>query len=68
MKEIIEILIKRDGMTYEEAKNYTIEGMEEVMEMADVDNFDAELLFEELFGLEPDYLINAIFDFEFGIR
>jgi hypothetical protein len=36
MREIIEILIKRDGMVYEEAKNYTIEGMEEVMEMADI--------------------------------
>ena len=60
MREIIEILMKRDGMTYEEAKNYALEGMEEVIEMVDIDNFDAELLFEELFGLEPDYLINAI--------
>lgn len=60
MREIIEILMKRDDMTYEEAKNYALEGMEEVIEMVDIDNFDAELLFEELFGLEPDYLINAI--------
>lgn len=53
---IIEILIKRDGMTPNEAWNY----FNQVTEEIDLECDDIEILLREEFGLEPDYLEDLI--------
>lgn len=61
MKRIIMVLMERDGMTFNEAKAYCREGMSYVHEaIAEGDYEGAEMEFEDFFGLEPDYLIDAI--------
>ena len=61
MNEIIEILMNRDGVTYEEAKAMYLDCHSEMMDAfygtscRDVD----EILQSEL-GLEPDYIFNFI--------
>jgi len=61
MKEIVSILMKRDGMTKEDAVMYYRETMTSVRECIEEGDFDtAEDIFTSEFGLEPDYLLNAI--------
>ena len=61
MKKIIEILMNRYGVTYEEAKAMYLDCQSEMMDAfygtscRDVD----EILQSEL-GLEPDYIFNFI--------
>lgn len=61
MKEIIEILMNRDGLTYLEAKQLYLECEAAIMvaishdALLEVD----EILRSEL-GLEPDYIFNFI--------
>ena len=61
MKEIIEILMKRDGVTYEEAESMYLDCKSEMMDAfygtscPEVE----EILMREL-GLEPDYIFNFI--------
>lgn len=57
-REIIRILMYRDGMTKEEAReelNEVIEGMRELI--AEGRYTEAEDYFSEELGLEPDYII-----------
>ena len=57
-REIIRILMERDGMTKEEAReelNEVIEGMRELI--AEGRFIEAEDYFSEELGLEPDYII-----------
>lgn len=56
MEEIIKILMRRDGMTREEAK----ELIEEVQEAILDDPDNGCEIFESELGLEPDYLINFL--------
>lgn len=61
MKEIIEILMRRDGITYEEAKEMCLECKEAIMEAIDNDEiFEVEDILRSELGLEPDYIFNFI--------
>lgn len=61
MNKIVRILMKRDGMTYEEADNLIDEAKEALQNYLDEgDSFGAENVCEEFFGLEPDYLYELI--------
>lgn len=61
MNEIIEILMRRDGVTYEEAKEMYLECQSELMDALDGTScLDPEdVLLGEL-GLEMDYIFNFI--------
>ena len=54
MERIIEILMRRDGMTRDEAIELIEETKEEIL--ADSDN-GCEII-EDMLGLEPDYLFD----------
>ena len=61
MKEIIEILMRRDEVTYEEAKEMCLECKEAIMEAIDNDEiFEVEDILRSELGLEPDYIFNFI--------
>ena len=56
METIKEVLIRRDGMTFEEADDMLKEAREEFDRLIE----DGEIPYdfcEEWFGLEPDYLV-----------
>ena len=57
-KRIIEVLMKRDGMSEEEAKDLIEEAKEELQEILEEEGSleDAYDICEAYFGLEPDYL------------
>lgn len=57
MKEIIEILMHRDGISYSAAKHLIKECREELFEnMEHMTYEDATNIIEYWLGLEPDYL------------
>ena len=61
MSKIKQVLMKRDGMTYEEADNLIDEAKEALQNYLDEgDFFGADHVCEEFFGLEPDYLDELI--------
>ena len=61
MNKIIQILMKRDGMTYEEAKEVCEECREAMLEAIDSGYFDeAEEILRGDLGLEPDYIFDLI--------
>lgn len=54
---IIEILMKRDGMTREQAREQVMEAREAMYDcIEDGDYEGAEDVLSDLFGLEPDYI------------
>ena len=59
MKEIIQILMRRDGMTYDEARRYLKEVREEIAnaieEQASLEEIE-DIVMSEL-GLEPDFVM-----------
>ncbi len=56
--EIIRILMERDGLTKEEAKEELAEVIEEMRDLIEDGRFiEAEDLFSDMLGLEPDYLL-----------
>lgn len=61
MKEIIEILMNRDGVSYEEAKEMYLDCKSELMDALDGTSCLApeDILMGEL-GLEMDYIFNFI--------
>jgi hypothetical protein len=61
MNEIIKILMERDGMTYEEAKEAYEDTKAELMDAIEGTSVltPEEVLLEEL-GLEMDYIFNFI--------
>ena len=61
MKEIIRILMERDGLTYEEAKEEYQHCKSELMDAMEGTSClsPEEVLAEEL-GLEPDYIFDFI--------
>ena len=61
MSKIKKVLMKRDGMSSEEADNLIDEAKEALQNYLDEgDSFGAEHVCEEFFGLEPDYLDELI--------
>lgn len=56
MKEVIRILMRRDGLSAEEAK----ERIEEVREMINDNPFEAEEILADELGLELDYIFDII--------
>lgn len=63
MKQIIKILISRDGLTFEEAKNQLVTFCKEME--SDLEGggspWEWEENFTSEFGLEPDYFESIIF-------
>ena len=52
MNRVIDILMKRDGMEYEDARNLVKETQDEIiLNPSDVDD-----IIQDYLGLEPDYL------------
>ena len=61
MNDIVKIIMKRDGMTEEEAREYVDEVMEEVNDAIASGDYElAEDIFEGDLGLEIDYLLDAM--------
>lgn len=62
MNKIINILMRRDGLSYEEAKNLFFETQEEIdIALREGRNLeDVEYIIEDYLGLEPDYVIYFI--------
>ena len=60
MEQIINILMKRDGMTRDEALDL-IEEVKGMMEEVSYDPEECENIFETELGLEPDYIPAFIF-------
>lgn len=59
MKEIIQILMRRDGMTYDEARRFLKEVREEIAgaieNQAPIEEIE-DIIMSEL-GLDPDYIM-----------
>lgn len=54
---IIEILMKRDGMTREQAHEQVMEAREAMYDYIESGDYEsAEEVLTDLFGLEPDYI------------
>lgn len=61
MKEIIRILMERDGVTYEEAKEMYLDCRSEILDaISGTSYIDPEEILASELGLEPDYLFNFI--------
>lgn len=61
MKEIIDILMRRDGLTYADAKAAYLECQEAIQEAIDNDEiFEVDEILRSELGLEPDYIFNFI--------
>ena len=59
MNRIIKILMERDGMSEQEARDLFKETRDEIL-MLD-DPFEAEDIMSEYIGLEPDYIEDLLF-------
>lgn len=59
MSEIVEILIKRDGMSREEAEQALKECKEDFAERIEKGELPFDIL-EEYFGIEPDYIFELL--------
>lgn len=57
MREVVNILMRRDELSFREALNYALQGKEELMQLIaeGASIFEIETFFEEYFGLEMDY-------------
>ena len=61
MKEIIENLMRRDGISYADAKEAYLECREAIQEAVEIgDCFEVEEILRCELGLEPDYIFNFI--------
>ena len=60
MEEIVKILMKRDGMSREEALEL-LEDVKDMMEEVSYDPEECENIFETELGLEPDYIPGFLF-------
>lgn len=57
MNKVVEILIKRDGMTKTEAEKLIDETREELLA---ADPFEAEDIIADYLGLEADYIMDIL--------
>ncbi len=61
-EKIVEILMRRDGLSESEAWAWYEDGMAEVMDAIEGGScLDPEEAFMDEFGLEPDYLMEVLF-------
>ena len=61
METIKEVLMRRDGLTEEEADDLIQEAMVELNAHLEADDMEgAEMVCYEYFGLEPDYLLELL--------
>jgi len=61
MEGIKEILMRRDGMSEEEAEDHIFDARETLREYLDLGDIEAaEGICNEFFGLEPDYLMELL--------
>ena len=60
MNRIIQILMDRDGLTYEEAKEEYEITREEMLESIAEGNLDADEILADNLGLELDYIFDFI--------
>ena len=60
MNKVIEILMKRDDMSYEDARSLVKETRDEIMSCEDFGDSPDEIIMYYL-GLEPDYLEDILF-------
>lgn len=61
MREIVNILMRRDGISENEARNLIEDCMLEIHEAIAAGRYmEAEDIFMQEIGLEPDYLINLL--------
>ena len=58
-KEIIRVLMKRDGLTEEEAEE-RVDEVREMFEDCEYDSTECELIMAEELGLEPDYIFDLL--------
>ena len=61
MNTIVNILMKRDGMSREEALEL-LEDVKDMMEEVSYDPEECENIFETELGLEPDYIPAFLFE------
>lgn len=60
---VVEILVRRDGMDKDEAQKLVDEFQQELKDLPDGTSFDeVQEMFEDYFGLEPDYLIAFLYE------
>lgn len=57
MNRVIDILMKRDGMEYEDARNLIKETQDEIISNPN----EADEIIQNYLGLEPDYLEDILF-------
>ena len=57
MNRVIEILMRRDNMSYEDAKELVDETREEMITNPD----EAEDILQDCLGLEPDYIMDVLY-------
>ena len=57
MNRVIEILMRRDNMSYEDAKELVDETREEMISNPD----EAEDILQDCLGLEPDYIMDILY-------
>jgi hypothetical protein len=60
MNKIIKILMERDGMTYEEAKEAYEDTREEMLQSIEDGYLDADEILADNLGLELDYIFDFI--------
>jgi hypothetical protein len=58
-KEIVKILMERDGLTEEEAEE-RVDEVREMFEDCEYDSTECELIMAEELGLELDYVFNLL--------
>ena len=56
MNKVVELLMKRDGITEEEAREMIVETREEMLE----DPYVATEILEDNLGIEPDYIMDIL--------
>jgi len=60
MSELMKILMKRDGLTQEQAKQQIKEAKKNIREMVNDPEFNLEEFMMEEFDLEPDYIFDLM--------
>lgn len=56
MNVVVELLMKRDGITEEEAREMIVETREEMLE----DPYVADEILADNLGIEPDYIMDIL--------
>ena len=60
MNRVVEILIRRDDLTKQEAEDRILE-VKQMMENCNYDPMECDDILMEQLGLEPDYLMDILF-------